>query len=154
MFQNQPFIDLLRNRCFWIIPKIQRKKPVLEFLFSKAAVPRSCNFIKEDSDTVAFLLNLQSFRIYKFSEQLFWKTYVNVLFQILFKKRLQHRCFPGNFVNYSRTKIVHGVAHVSFAQNFLKFDFPFCGNFCSSSFQRKLKMQREISQCIIKLLWI
>ena len=55
MFQNQPFIDPLRNKCSWIILKIHRKKIVLESLFSKAAAPSACNFIKEDSDTGAFL---------------------------------------------------------------------------------------------------
>ena len=50
-----------QNRCFWIIHKIHSKKPVLESLFNKAAVLRTCNFIKEDSNTVAFLWNLQNF---------------------------------------------------------------------------------------------
>ena len=43
---------------------------------------------------------------------------------------------------------------ISFLQNFLKFGIPFCGNFCSSNFQRKLKTQRGISQCIIKFFWL
>ena len=51
MFQNQPFIDPLQNRCYWIIHKIHWKKPVLESLF-----------IKEDSDRDAFLWNLQTFK--------------------------------------------------------------------------------------------
>ena len=55
MFENQPFIDPLRNKCSWIIPKFRRKKTVLEYHFIKAAVPSTCNFIKEDSDTGAFL---------------------------------------------------------------------------------------------------
>ena len=109
MFQNQPFIDPLRNRCYWIIDKLHRKKPVLESLFNKAAVPRTCNFIKEDSDTGASLWNLQIFRIYKFSEQLFWRTSMNVCFWTLFKERLQHRCFPVNFVNYSRRPILKSI---------------------------------------------
>ena len=54
MFQNQPFIDPLQNRCYWIIDKIHRKKPVLESLFNKSAVLRTCNFIKEDYDTGTF----------------------------------------------------------------------------------------------------
>ena len=74
------FIDLLRNRCYWILDKLHRRKPVLESLFNKATVPRTCNFIKEDSDTGASLWNLQTFRIYKFSEQLFWRKSVNVCF--------------------------------------------------------------------------
>ena len=52
MFQNQPFIDSVRNKFYWIIDKIQRKKAVLESLFNKAAVPRTCKFIKEDSAQV------------------------------------------------------------------------------------------------------
>ena len=34
MFQNQPFIDPLRNRCSGIIPKIHRKKNMCWSLFS------------------------------------------------------------------------------------------------------------------------
>ena len=30
VFPNQPFIDPLWNRCYWIIDKLHRKKPVLE----------------------------------------------------------------------------------------------------------------------------
>ena len=33
VFQNQPFVDLLQNRCSWIIHKIQRKTLMLELLF-------------------------------------------------------------------------------------------------------------------------
>ena len=61
MFQNHPFIDPLQNRCSWIIRKIHRKKPVSESFFNKAAVMRTCNFIKEDSDTSIFMSNLQTF---------------------------------------------------------------------------------------------
>ena len=108
-FQNQPFIDLLRNSCYWIIDKLYRKKPVLKSLCNKAAVPRNCNFIKEDSDTGASLWNWQTFRICKFPEQLFWTKSVNVCFETLFKKRLQHRGFPVNFVNYSRAPILYRI---------------------------------------------
>ena len=55
MFQNQLFIDPLQNSCSWKIHEIHRKKPVLESHFNKVAVLRSCNFIKEESDTGAFL---------------------------------------------------------------------------------------------------
>ena len=55
VFQNQPFIDPLQNRCSWIIHKFHRKKSVLESLFNKVAVLRICDFIKEDSGTGAFL---------------------------------------------------------------------------------------------------
>ena len=55
MFQNQPFIDPLQNSCSWIIRKIHKKKPVLESLFNKVAVLRTRNFIKEGSNTDAFL---------------------------------------------------------------------------------------------------
>ena len=79
-FQNQPFIDPLRNRCYWIIDKFHRKKPVLDSPFNKAAVPRTCNFFKEDFDTGPSLWNLQTFRIYKFAEQLLWRKSVNVCF--------------------------------------------------------------------------
>ena len=61
MFEKQPFIDHLQNRRSWIIHKIHSKKPVLESLFNKVAVLRTCNFIEEDSDTGAFLWNLQTF---------------------------------------------------------------------------------------------
>ena len=44
-----------QNRCFLIIHKIHRKKPVLESLFNKVAVLGACNIIKEDSNTSAFL---------------------------------------------------------------------------------------------------
>ena len=50
-----------QNRCFWTIHKIRSKLPVLESLFNKVAVLRACNFIKEDSNTGAFLWNLQTF---------------------------------------------------------------------------------------------
>ena len=50
-----------QNRCFWIIHIIHSKKSVLESLFNKFAVLRSCNFIKEDFNTGAFLGNLQTF---------------------------------------------------------------------------------------------
>ena len=33
VFQNQPFVDLLQNRCSWIIHKIHRKTLTLELLF-------------------------------------------------------------------------------------------------------------------------
>ena len=33
VFQNQPFLDLLQNRCSWIIHKIRRKTVMLELLF-------------------------------------------------------------------------------------------------------------------------
>ena len=61
MLQNQPFIDPLQNRNFWIISKIRRKKPVLESLFNKVAVLRTCHFNKEVSSTGVFLWNLQTF---------------------------------------------------------------------------------------------
>ena len=48
-----------------------------------------------------FLWNLQTF-----SWQLFWRTSVNVCFWTLFKKRLELRCFPLTFLNYSRTPIL------------------------------------------------
>ena len=98
--------------------------------------------------------------IYNFSEQLFWRTSVNVFFHTLSKKRHEHRCFPVNFVSYSRTKIAPGEGisleffinqNVSFTQKFLKFGIPFCENFCPSSFQRKLKMHYKTSQNIIRL---
>ena len=55
VFQNQPFIFLLQIRGFSIIRKIHRRIPVLESLFNKIAVLRTCNLIKEDSDTGFFL---------------------------------------------------------------------------------------------------
>ena len=33
VFQNQPFVDLLENRCSWITHKIRRKTLILELLF-------------------------------------------------------------------------------------------------------------------------
>ena len=54
MFQNQPFIDPLQNRCSWMIDKIHWKKLLLESLFSKVAVLGTCNFIKEGSPTHVF----------------------------------------------------------------------------------------------------
>ena len=59
MFQKQPFVDNLQSRCPWIIHKIHSKKPVLS-LFNKVAFLKTCNFIKEDSNAVAFLWNLQN----------------------------------------------------------------------------------------------
>ena len=38
VFQNQPFVDLLQNRCSWIIHKIHRKTLMLELLFYKHLV--------------------------------------------------------------------------------------------------------------------
>ena len=99
----------------WITDKLYGKKTVLGSLFNKTAVPRTRNFIKEDSDTGGSPWNLQTFRIYKFSEKLFWRKSVNVCFWTLFKKRLQHRCFAVDFVNYSRTPILY------FSVNFVKF---------------------------------
>ena len=52
--------------------------------------------VKQDSHAGAFRWNLQ----------LFWRTSVNVYFEIWFKKRLQHMCFPVNFVNYSKPHIL------------------------------------------------
>ena len=43
------------HRCSWITVKIHRKKLVLESLFSKDAVQRTWNFIKEGSNTGVFL---------------------------------------------------------------------------------------------------
>ena len=43
-----------KNRCFRRIQIIHSKIPVMEFLFNKVAVLRTCNFIKEDSNTGAF----------------------------------------------------------------------------------------------------
>ena len=94
MFQNQPFIDPLRNRCYWIIDKLHREKPVLESLFNKAAVPRTRNFIKEDSDTGASLWNLQTFRIYKFSKQLFWRNLWMSASKLYLKKDSNTGVFP------------------------------------------------------------
>ena len=65
VFQNQPFLDPLQNKCYWIIGKIHRKKTVLESLFNKATVSRTCNFIKEDSDTGASLWNFQDLQIFR-----------------------------------------------------------------------------------------
>ena len=75
VFQNQSFIDHLQNRCSWIMHKIHSKKLMLESLFNNVTALRTCNSIKEDSDTGAFLWNLQTF-----SEQLFWITSMNVCF--------------------------------------------------------------------------
>ena len=38
VFQNQPFVDLLKNRCSWIIHKIQRETLMLELLFQEHLV--------------------------------------------------------------------------------------------------------------------
>ena len=61
VFQNQPFIDTLQNRCSWITDKIHRKKLVLESLFNKVVVVRTSNFIKEGRNAGVFLWNLQIF---------------------------------------------------------------------------------------------
>ena len=44
-----------QNRRFWMIHKIHIKKSELESLFNKVAVLRTCNFVKENSNTGAFL---------------------------------------------------------------------------------------------------
>ena len=46
-FQNQPFIDPLRNRYYWIIDKLHRKNSVLESLFIKAQFRGPATFLKK-----------------------------------------------------------------------------------------------------------
>ena len=46
---------IYKNRCSWIIHQIHNKKSVLESLVNKFTVLRTCNFIKDDSDTGDFL---------------------------------------------------------------------------------------------------
>ena len=53
VFQSQPFVDSLQNTYSWIIHKIHRKAPVLEFLF-KQSFPVN---IRLDEDV--FCLRLQ-----------------------------------------------------------------------------------------------
>ena len=69
-FQNQPFIDPLLNRCYWIIDKLHRKKSALESLFNEAAVRRTCSLIKEDSDTCASLRIFVIFKLCKLLQTL------------------------------------------------------------------------------------
>ena len=47
---------------------VHKKKPMLESLFNKVAFLRTGDFIKEDSDTGAFLWNFQTFyrKLHKF----------------------------------------------------------------------------------------
>ena len=47
---------------------VHKKKPMLESLFNKVAFLRAGDFIKEDSDTGAFLWNFQTFyrKLHKF----------------------------------------------------------------------------------------
>ena len=52
MFQNQPFIDPLQNRCSQIIQKILGEKPVTESLFYKVAVLKACNLLKKNPTQV------------------------------------------------------------------------------------------------------
>ena len=69
-FQNQPFIDPLLNRCYWIIDKLHRKKSALESLFNEAAVRRTCSLIKGDSDTCASLRIFVIFKLCKLLQTL------------------------------------------------------------------------------------
>ena len=70
MFQNQPLIDPLQNRCSWIIHKIHWKKPVLESLFNKVAALRTCNFIKKTLTQVLYCENCKLFKNNYFEEHL------------------------------------------------------------------------------------
>ena len=69
-----------QNRCFWIIHKIHRKKPVLKSFFKVFFIVLGpCNVIKEDSSTGAFLLNFQNFLEHLYFEEHLW-TSVSKLF--------------------------------------------------------------------------
>ena len=53
--QNQPFADVLQNRCFYKFCNIHRKTPVLESLFNKFAGLRPATLFKRYSNTGVFL---------------------------------------------------------------------------------------------------
>ena len=48
---KKPLEVFYRKKCYLKICKSGKKTPVLEFLFSKVAGLKVCNFIKKDSNT-------------------------------------------------------------------------------------------------------
>ena len=78
MFQDRPFVDLLQNRCSWIIHKIHWETLMLELLFYKHLV----------------LQNISSGCSWKFPPA------------TLLKKRLRQRCFSVNFAKCLRTSFL------------------------------------------------
>ena len=70
--QKQPFADIFQNRCPWKFANIHRKEPVLESLFNKAAVLKTCSFIKQRLQHRYFPMNITKLlRITFFIEHLF-----------------------------------------------------------------------------------
>ena len=126
MFQNQPFVDALQNRCSWIIHKIHRKAPVPESSLMKSQILRTATLLKRDSNTDFFLWNLWIIQEHLFCRGSmngwFWNTrllFKNTFFTehvhwlllavsgfqptTSFKMRLEQRCLSVNFAKFLRT---------------------------------------------------
>ena len=123
MFQNEPFVDPLQKRCFWIIHKFRRKAHVLQSPLIKLLVLRTANLLKRDSNTGFFTVNFKDYlstsilqRIYErlvlkhqctylkapyLTEHLQWVLLTVSDFQpaTSLKRRLRQRCF---FVNFAK----------------------------------------------------
>ena len=52
---RRSFTDILKNRCSKKFRKLNKKTPVLESPFNKAAGPQACNFIKKRLQQGVFL---------------------------------------------------------------------------------------------------
>ena len=78
--QNQPFADALQKLC-----NIERKTPVLEYLFHKVAGLKTCNFIKKRLLHRCFPVNIAKLlRTAFFIEHLWW-----LLLQLIFNTQIQ-----------------------------------------------------------------
>ena len=121
MFQNQPFIDPLQNRCSWIIHKIHRKTPVLEPSLIKFQVLCTASLLKRDSNTSFFLWILTVIQEHLWTAdsetpaRLFKNTFFYRTFPVtdshifrfpacnFIKKETPYRCFSVNFTKFLRT---------------------------------------------------
>ena len=70
--QKQSFADILQNRCSLKFHKFHRKIPVLESLFNKAAVLKTCTLLRRDSNTGFFCEICETFKNTFFTEHLRW----------------------------------------------------------------------------------
>ena len=59
--QKQPFTEVLQNKCSYAFPDIHKKISVLNFLLNTVRDLKACNFIKKETPTQAFRVNITKF---------------------------------------------------------------------------------------------
>ena len=93
---EQPFIDPLQRRCSWI--KFTGKNLSWSLFLIKLQLWEPANLLKKAPTQVFFCEICKLFKSNYFEEHL-WTSASKLYF-----KRLQHKRFPANFVNYSGTQ--------------------------------------------------